>query len=215
MNEAFWRGGILPAQLAHVLAPGFGHGRECYAARQVGLMIPRAWPDAGGLADWGAISPGIRARLQEIAEPAEQAPGGLAPAERGMEPEATAAEARFRQPLPEGGMPGTGLRLPASGLVCREAGGDEVTGLPGTHRRWRWRRSERAERGHVPAGARYQCRFIMFCRRSLSICDYQDTLGIWYKYIQATYVIQLIPIFCHAEYPCAVLLSRVTIKVLS
>ena len=76
-------GGLTPAatchmvlhELAHVLAPGFGHGREWrYAARQVGLMTPRAWPDMGELADWGAISPGIRERLQAIAEPTERAP---------------------------------------------------------------------------------------------------------------------------------------------
>ena len=76
-------GGLAPAatcqvvlhELAHVLAPGFGHGREWrYAARQVGLMKPRAWPDAGELNVWGAISPGIRARLQAIAEPTERVP---------------------------------------------------------------------------------------------------------------------------------------------
>ena len=76
-------GGLTPAatchmvlhELAHVLAPGFGHGREWrYAARQVGLMNPRAWPDAGELNAWWAISPGIRARLQAIAEPTERVP---------------------------------------------------------------------------------------------------------------------------------------------
>ena len=76
-------GGLKPAatchvvlhELGHVLAPGFGHGREWrYAARQVGLLKPRARPDAGELADWGAISPGVRAKLQAIPEPTERAP---------------------------------------------------------------------------------------------------------------------------------------------
>ena len=94
-------GGLAPAatchvvlhELAHVLAPGFGHGREWrYAARQVGLMKPRAWPDAGELGDWGAISPGIRARLQAIAEPTERVPAEFW--ERGMGREAASAVAR-------------------------------------------------------------------------------------------------------------------------
>ena len=76
-------GGLAPAEtchvvlheLAHVLAPGFGHGREWrYAARQVGLMNPRAWPDEGELAAWTAISPALRAKLQAIPEPTEPAP---------------------------------------------------------------------------------------------------------------------------------------------
>ena len=76
-------GGLRPAatchmvlhELAHVVAPGFGHGREWrFAARQVGLLKPRAWPDAGELDDWGAIAPGIRGRLQAIEEPTERAP---------------------------------------------------------------------------------------------------------------------------------------------
>ena len=62
-------------ELAHVLAPGSGHGKEWrYAARQVGLMQPRAWPDTGELADWGAIAPTLRARLQAVAEPTERVP---------------------------------------------------------------------------------------------------------------------------------------------
>ena len=62
-------------ELAHVLAPGFGHGRVWrYAARQVGLLNPRAWPDMGELADWNAIAPAIRARLQAIPAPTERAP---------------------------------------------------------------------------------------------------------------------------------------------
>ena len=76
-------GGLSPAatchvvlhELAHVLAPGFGHGREWrYAARQVGLLNPRAAPEAGELADWSAISPAIRGALQAISEPTERAP---------------------------------------------------------------------------------------------------------------------------------------------
>ena len=62
-------------ELAHVLAPGSGHGKEWrYAARQVGLLQPRAWPDAGELADWGAIASALRARLQAVAEPTERVP---------------------------------------------------------------------------------------------------------------------------------------------
>ena len=62
-------------ELAHVLAQGFGHGRVWrYAARQVGLLNPRAWPDAGELAAWTAIAPVLRAKLQRIPEPTEPAP---------------------------------------------------------------------------------------------------------------------------------------------
>ena len=76
-------GGLSPAEtchvvlheLAHVLAPGTGHGKEWrYAARQVGLLNPRARPEAGELADWGAISPAIRPVLQAIPVPTERAP---------------------------------------------------------------------------------------------------------------------------------------------
>ena len=76
-------GGLAPAEtchvvlheLAHVLAAGFGHGRVWrYAARQVGLLNPRARPEAGELADWGAIEPALRAKLQVIPEPTEPAP---------------------------------------------------------------------------------------------------------------------------------------------
>ena len=48
-----------------------------YAARQVGLLKPRAWPDAGELADWGEISPAIRPRLQVIPKPTRASPGRL------------------------------------------------------------------------------------------------------------------------------------------
>ena len=73
-------GGLSPAEtchvvlheLAHVLAPDSGHGAAWrHAARQVGLLRPRAWPDAGELADWHEIAPGIRATLQAIPEPIE------------------------------------------------------------------------------------------------------------------------------------------------
>ena len=61
-------------ELAHVLAPGYGHGRVWrYAARQVGLSKPRARPDAGELGDWGAIAPALRVKLQAIPEPTEPA----------------------------------------------------------------------------------------------------------------------------------------------
>ena len=75
-------GGLTPAEtchvvlheLAHVLAPGEGHGRAWrHAARQVGLMQPRAWPDTGELADWTVIAPIIRTKLQAIPEPTEPA----------------------------------------------------------------------------------------------------------------------------------------------
>lgn len=59
-------------ELAHVLAPDSGHGAAWrHAARQVGLLRPRAWPDAGVLADWHEIAPEIRATLQAIPEPTE------------------------------------------------------------------------------------------------------------------------------------------------
>ena len=76
-------GGLSPAEtchvllheLAHVLAPGAGHGKAWrYAARQVGLLQPRAWPDVSELSDWAAIAPGIRTKLQAIPEPTERAP---------------------------------------------------------------------------------------------------------------------------------------------
>ena len=76
-------GGLTPAEtchvvlheLAHVLAPGFGHGREWrYAARQVGLLRPRAWPGVYELADWCAISPAVRPALQAIPVPTEPPP---------------------------------------------------------------------------------------------------------------------------------------------
>ena len=76
-------GGLAPAEtchvvlheLAHVLTPGSGHSKAWrYAARQVGLLKPRAWPSMGELASWGAIAPAVRARLQAIPEPTERAP---------------------------------------------------------------------------------------------------------------------------------------------
>ena len=54
-------------ELAHVLAPDAGHGSAWrYAARQVGLLRPYAWPDSSALADWREIAPAIRATLQAI-----------------------------------------------------------------------------------------------------------------------------------------------------
>ena len=76
-------GGLSPAEtchvvlheLAHVLAPDAGHGSAWrYAARQVGLLRPYAWPDSGALADWREIAPAIRATLQAIPEPTESLP---------------------------------------------------------------------------------------------------------------------------------------------
>ena len=76
-------GGLTPAEtchvvlheLAHVLTPGSGRGRAWrYAARQVGLLQPWAWPGMGELAYWGAIAPGLRRKLQAIPEPIERAP---------------------------------------------------------------------------------------------------------------------------------------------
>ena len=40
-----------------------------YAARQVGLLQPRAWPGLGELASWGAIAPALRSKLQAIPTP--------------------------------------------------------------------------------------------------------------------------------------------------
>ena len=72
-------GGDLPRgvlhELAHVLTPGAGHGKAWrYAARQVGLLRPRAWPDLGELASWEEIAPALRRRLQGIPAPTERAP---------------------------------------------------------------------------------------------------------------------------------------------
>ena len=62
-------------ELAHILAPGMGHGKVWrHAARQVGLVRPRAAPDAGELADWNAISPALCTVLQAIPVPTEPAP---------------------------------------------------------------------------------------------------------------------------------------------
>ena len=62
-------------ELAHILAPGMGHGKVWrHAARQVGLVRPRATPDAGELADWNAISSALRIALQAIPVPTEPAP---------------------------------------------------------------------------------------------------------------------------------------------
>ena len=53
-------------ELAHVLAPGFGHGRVWrYAARQVGLLNPRAWPDVSTPAAPGSA---VADRQDELAE---------------------------------------------------------------------------------------------------------------------------------------------------
>ena len=104
-------GGLEPAatchvvlhELAHVLAPGFGHGREWrFAARQVGLLNPRAWPDAWELDDWAAISPAIRGRCRRSRSRRSErrrstgmtGTGGRA--ERGMGPEGVSAEAKGR-----------------------------------------------------------------------------------------------------------------------
>ena len=66
---------VLLHELAHVLAPDAGHGKAWrHAARQVGLVRPRATPDAGELADWHAISPVLRTVLQAIPAPTEPAP---------------------------------------------------------------------------------------------------------------------------------------------
>ena len=71
-------GGLAPAEtchvvlheLGHVLTPGCGHGKAWrYAARQVGLLQPRAWPGLGELASWGAIAPALRSKLQAIPTP--------------------------------------------------------------------------------------------------------------------------------------------------
>ena len=76
-------GGLAPAatchvvlhELAHVLTPGSGHGKAWrYAARQVGLLKPRAWPELGELANWATIAPGLRGKLQAIPEPTERVP---------------------------------------------------------------------------------------------------------------------------------------------
>ena len=66
---------VLLHELAHVLTPEAGHGKAWrHAARQVGLVRPRATPDAGELADWHAISPALRPALQAIPLPTEPPP---------------------------------------------------------------------------------------------------------------------------------------------
>ena len=66
---------VLLHELAHVLAPEAGHGKAWrHAARQIGLVRPRAMPDAGELADWQAISPALLPALQAIPPPTEPAP---------------------------------------------------------------------------------------------------------------------------------------------
>ena len=66
---------VLLHELAHVLAPEAGHGAAWrHAARQVGLVRPRATPDAYELADWQAISPALSTVLQAIPTPTEPAP---------------------------------------------------------------------------------------------------------------------------------------------
>lgn len=66
---------VMLHELAHILVPGAGHGRAWrYAARQVGLVRPRAAPDAGDLADWNAITPALRSTLQAIPQPTEPPP---------------------------------------------------------------------------------------------------------------------------------------------
>ena len=61
-----WRiGGLTPVETCHVvlheLAPGCGHGKEWrYAARQVGLLRPRARPDVGELAGRPSRRPSSR-----------------------------------------------------------------------------------------------------------------------------------------------------------
>ena len=88
-------------------------------------MTPRAWPDAGGLADWGAISPGIRARLQAIAEPTVRAPADWhrRPVRSGV------WDPRRRQPRRGSGsrylkvvcqVPGYGYQCPVSSVVRPE-----------------------------------------------------------------------------------------------
>ena len=124
-------GGLAPAatchvvlhELAHVLAPGFGHGREWrYAARQVGLMKPRAWPDAGELNVWGGDLAGDpSAAAGDCGADRASAGGvlgGLAPAtvRSGVWDARRRQPWRgVRQPLPEGGVRSTGLRLPGAG----------------------------------------------------------------------------------------------------
>jgi len=66
---------VLLHELAHVLEPEAGHGAAWrHAARQVGLVRPRATPDAYELADWRAILPALRAVLQAIPPPTEPVP---------------------------------------------------------------------------------------------------------------------------------------------
>ena len=124
-------GGLSPAEtchvvlheLAHVLAPGTGHGKEWrYAARQVGLMNPRAWPGADQLADWGTISPAIRPKLLAIPMPTERALvdyyydwyrrgcGAGYGTRVGHQPWRGGG-----QPLPEGGLPASRLWIPSKG----------------------------------------------------------------------------------------------------
>ena len=124
-------GGLSPAEtchvvlheLAHVLAPHAGHGSAWrYAARQVGLLRPYAWPDSGALADWREIAPAIRATLQAIPEPTESLPAEYYD-DRLRRPCAAGYGTRgrhqpwrgLRQSLLEGRLSAPRLRLPGEG----------------------------------------------------------------------------------------------------
>lgn len=62
-------------ELAHILAPGMGHNKAWrHAARQVGLVRPRARPDVVELSDWAEISPALHTALQAIPMPTEPPP---------------------------------------------------------------------------------------------------------------------------------------------
>ena len=76
-------GGLAPAEtchvvlheLAHILTPGVGHGKVWrFAARQVGLLKPRARPSPGELAAWSSIVAPLRRKLQAIPVPTERVP---------------------------------------------------------------------------------------------------------------------------------------------
>ena len=79
-----------------------------YAARQVGLLRPCAWPDSGALADWREIAPAIRATLQAIPEPTESLP-------------AEYYDDRLRRAGSGGSRPGSRCAHPSPGTVPESA----------------------------------------------------------------------------------------------
>ena len=133
---------VVPHELAHILAPGMGHNKAWHhAARQVGLMRPRARPEVVELSDWSVISPKLCTVLQAIPVPTEPAlaeyrydwqrrPCGAGYGSRGGSSRGEGSGSRY--------LPAPRLRLPG-------AGDSQVAGA---------RRAVVSGRGTRPNGAR-------------------------------------------------------------